>query len=165
MVPARTGTRESRSSEAVTSEREIFIGNPSLHTLDNFSRLRKITSPTFILGTKEENIAPSKSAYRATQFYGGPVKFVLSASGHMAGVISAPGSKYGHWTNSSNPATADEWFKTATECRSSWWPHWNEWVTTFSGGQVAARTPGEAYLSSKTRRDLKRQENRPHNCD
>jgi polyhydroxyalkanoate synthase len=71
--------------------------------------LRKITSPTFILGTKEENIAPSKSAYRATQFYGGPVKFVLSASGHMAGVISAPGSKYGHWTNSSNPSTADEW--------------------------------------------------------
>ena len=68
---------------------------------------------------------------------------MLSASGHMAGVISAPGSKYGHWTNSSNPAMADEWFKTATERQSSWWPHWNEWVTPFSGEQVAARTPGE----------------------
>jgi polyhydroxyalkanoate synthase subunit PhaC len=44
---------------------------------------------------------------------------------------------------SSNPTTADEWFKTATERRSSWWPHWDEWVTTFSAGQVAARTPGE----------------------
>jgi polyhydroxyalkanoate synthase len=61
----------------------------------------------------------------------------------MAGVISAPGSKYGYWTNSLIPATGDEWFKTATERRSSWWPHWNEWMTTFSGGQVAARTPGE----------------------
>jgi polyhydroxyalkanoate synthase subunit PhaC len=68
---------------------------------------------------------------------------VLSASGHMAGVISAPGSKYGHWTNPSKPATADEWFQAATERRSSWWPRWNEWVTPFSGGQVAARTPGE----------------------
>jgi polyhydroxyalkanoate synthase subunit PhaC len=106
--------------------------------------LRKITTPTFILGTKEDHIAPWKSAYRATHLYGGPVTFVLSASGHMAGVISAPGSKYGHWTNSANPATADEWFKTATEGRSSWWPRWNEWVTPFSGGDVAARTPGES---------------------
>jgi len=123
---------------------ENNLAKPGGITLDGMPiDLRKITTPTFILGTKEDHIAPWKSAYRATQFYGGPVEFVLSASGHMAGVISAPGSKYGHWTNSSNPATADEWFKTATERRSSWWPHWNEWVTTFSNGQVAARTPGE----------------------
>ena len=123
---------------------ENNLAKPGGITLDGTPiDLRKITTPTFILGTKEDHIAPWKSAYRATQLYGGPVEFVLSASGHMAGVISAPGSKYGHWTNSSNPATADEWFKTATERRSSWWPHWNEWVTTFSGGQVAARTPGE----------------------
>jgi polyhydroxyalkanoate synthase subunit PhaC len=105
--------------------------------------LRKITTPTFILGTKEDHIAPWKSAYRATQLYGGPVEFVLSASGHMAGVISAPGSKYGHWTNSSTPAAADDWFNTATERRSSWWPYWNEWVTPFSGERIPARTPGE----------------------
>jgi polyhydroxyalkanoate synthase len=123
---------------------ENNLAKPGGITLDGTPiDLRKITTPTFILGTKEDHIAPWKSAYRATQLYGGPVEFVLSASGHMAGVISAPGSKYGHWTNSSNPATADEWFKTATERPSSWWPHWNEWVTPFSGGQVAARMPGE----------------------
>jgi polyhydroxyalkanoate synthase subunit PhaC len=123
---------------------ENNLAKPGGVTLDGVPiDLRKITTPTFILGTKEDHIAPWKSAYRATQFYGGPVEFVLSASGHMAGVISAPGSKYSHWTNSSNPATADEWFKTATEGRSSWWPHWNAWVTKFSVEQVAARTPGE----------------------
>lgn len=105
--------------------------------------LRKITTPTFILGTKEDHIAPWVSAYKATQLYGGPVEFVLSASGHMAGVISAPGSKYGHWTNTSNPPTADEWFKTATPGQSSWWPHWNEWISKFAGGEVAPRTPGD----------------------
>jgi polyhydroxyalkanoate synthase subunit PhaC len=123
---------------------ENNLAKPGGITLDGTPiDLRKITTPTFILGTKEDHIAPWKSAYRATQLYGGPVEFVLSASGHMAGVISAPGSKYGHWTNPLKPATADEWFKTATVHQSSWWPHWNEWVTPFSGGQVAARTPGE----------------------
>ncbi|HEX7564397.1 MAG TPA: class I poly(R)-hydroxyalkanoic acid synthase, partial [Bradyrhizobium sp.] len=124
--------------------KENNLARPGGITLDGTPiDLRKIMTPTFILGTKEDHIAPWKSAYLATQLYGGPVEFVLSASGHMAGVISAPGSKYGHWTNPSKPATADEWFKTATEHQSSWWPHWNEWVTPFSGGQVAARTPGE----------------------
>ena len=105
--------------------------------------LRKITTPAFVLGTKEDHIAPWLSAYKATQIYGGPVEFVLSASGHMAGVISAPGSKYGHWTNSSNPSTPEEWFRSATEGKSSWWPHWDGWVSAFNDERVSPRTPGE----------------------
>ncbi len=105
--------------------------------------LRKITTPSFVLGTKEDHIAPWLSAYKATQIYGGPVEFVLSASGHMAGVISAPGSKYGHWTNSGNPPTPEEWLETATAGQSSWWPHWNEWVSHFKGDDVEPRTPGD----------------------
>ena len=104
--------------------------------------LRQITTPSFVLGTKEDHIAPWVSAYKATQLYGGQTEFVLSASGHMAGVISAPGSKYGHWTNTSNPPTSDDWFKTATEGKSSWWPHWNDWVSKFNDGEVAPREPG-----------------------
>ena len=65
--------------------------------------LTKITTPTFILSTREDHIAPWKSTYAATHFYSGPVKFVLADSGHMAGVISAPGSKYGHWANDDLP--------------------------------------------------------------
>src|ERR1700751_3662518 len=72
--------------------------------------LSKITAPSFILATREDHIAPWKSTYAATRLYSGPIKFVLSASGHMAGVISAPSSKYGHWTNDNFPPSPDEWF-------------------------------------------------------
>src|ERR1700736_2034963 len=73
--------------------------------------LSKISTPTFILSTREDHIAPWKSTYVATRLYSGPVKFVLSASGHMAGVISAPGSKNGPWTKHNfPPAPADGLF-------------------------------------------------------
>jgi poly[(R)-3-hydroxyalkanoate] polymerase subunit PhaC len=110
--------------------------------------LRKIKTPTFLLSTREDHIAPWKSTYAATRLYSGPVDFVLSASGHMAGVISAPGSKYGHWTNDELPATPDAWFAGAQAHQSSWWPVWDEWVTQFDLGRVPARTPGAGKLPS-----------------
>jgi polyhydroxyalkanoate synthase len=109
--------------------------------------LAKIKTPTFILSTREDHIAPWKSTYAATHLYSGPIKFVLSASGHMAGVISAPGSKYGHWTNEKLPPTADEWFAEATPHRGSWWPVWDKWVTGFASGRVRARVPGNGRLA------------------
>ena len=108
--------------------------------------LTKIKTPTFLLSTREDHIAPWKSTYAATHLYSGPVKFVLSASGHMAGVISAPGGKYGHWTSDARPATAEEWFAGAQPHDGSWWPEWDKWVTEFELGRVSARTPGAGKL-------------------
>jgi polyhydroxyalkanoate synthase subunit PhaC len=108
--------------------------------------LTKVKTPTFLLSTREDHIAPWKSTYAGTHLYSGPVKFVLSASGHMAGVISAPGGKYGHWTNDALPATAEEWFAGAQPRDGSWWPEWDEWVTEFELGRVSARTPGAGML-------------------
>jgi polyhydroxyalkanoate synthase len=108
--------------------------------------LSKVRTPTFILATREDHIAPWKSTYAATRLYSGPVKFVLSAAGHMAGVISAPGSKYGHWANDNLPSSPDEWFAGATSHQGSWWPRWDEWVTQFDAGRVAAREPGGGKL-------------------
>jgi polyhydroxyalkanoate synthase subunit PhaC len=108
--------------------------------------LSKITIPSFILATREDHIAPWKSAYAATRLYSGPVKFVLSASGHMAGVISAPGSKYGHWANDNLPGSPDEWFAGATPQQGSWWPLWDEWVTRLDGERIPAREPGGGKL-------------------
>jgi len=109
--------------------------------------LSKISTPTFILSAREEHIAPWKSTYAATRFYSGPVKFVLSASGHIAGVISAPGSKYGHWTNDNLPPRPDEWFAGATPHQGSWWPVWDEWVTRLDSDRVPAREPGGGKLT------------------
>jgi len=108
--------------------------------------LTKIKTPTFLLSTREDHIAPWKSTYAATHLYSGPVKFVLSASGHMAGVISAPGGKYGHWTSDARPATAEEWFAGAQPHDGSWWFEWDDWVTQFELGRVSARTPGAGML-------------------
>ena len=109
--------------------------------------LSKIDLPIFILSTKEDHIAPWKSTYAATQIYKGSVKFCLAGSGHIAGVVNPPSvEKYGYWTNTKNPATADEWFATAKEHSGSWWPEWRKWLKKNSGDRVAARTPGDGKL-------------------
>jgi polyhydroxyalkanoate synthase len=108
--------------------------------------LRKIKTPAFILSTREDHIAPWRSTYAATQLYGGPTKFVLAASGHIAGVVSPPGSKYGHWTNDKNPSSPDDWLATAEKHDSSWWPMWEDWISQYTGGDVPARQPGDGKL-------------------
>ena len=108
--------------------------------------LRRIETPTFIVSTREDHIAPWQSTYAATQLYQGPIKFVLANSGHIAGMISPPGSKYGHWQNTNLPKTPAEWFETASLVQSSWWPTWEEWISGHSGGLVKAREPGGGLL-------------------
>jgi polyhydroxyalkanoate synthase len=108
--------------------------------------LRKIKTPAFLLSTREDHIAPWRSTYAATQVYSGPVKFVLSASGHIAGVVNPPGSKYGHFENNENPPTAEEWLAGATQVPDSWWPLWQRWVSDHAGGEVPARRPGDGKL-------------------
>ena len=109
--------------------------------------LRKIKTPTFILSTREDHIAPWRSTYVATQLYKGPVTFVLAASGHIAGVVSPPSkSKYGHWTNDKLPKEPEAWLKDAQFHDGSWWPRWEDWVKQFAGGEVDARAPGAGPL-------------------
>jgi polyhydroxyalkanoate synthase len=109
--------------------------------------LTTVKVPSFLLSTREDHIAPWKSTYAATQIYGGPVKFTLSASGHIAGVVNPPGSKYGHWENSKTPATPDKWLESATIVPDSWWPSWERWVVKFGGASVKARIPGDGKLA------------------
>jgi polyhydroxyalkanoate synthase subunit PhaC len=126
---------------------ENLLSKPGGITLDGIKiDLRKIKTPAFILSTREDHIAPWRSTYAATQLYAGPVKFVLSASGHIAGVVNPPGSKYGHWTNDKNPPSPDDWLATATQQESSWWPMWEEWIAPYAGEDVPARQPGDGKL-------------------
>src|SRR6266478_3362716 len=109
--------------------------------------LSKVRTPTFILATREDHIAPWKSTYAATRLYSGPIKFVLCDAGHVAGVISPPGTKYGHWANDELPSSPDEWFGGATPNQGSWWPVWDEWITQLDSGRVPAREPGGGKLT------------------
>ena len=109
--------------------------------------LTAIETPTFILSTREDHIAPWKSAYQATQLYSGPVKFVLAASGHIAGVVNHPAAeKYCYWSDTKTPKNPDKWLDGATERPGSWWPEWRKWIKKYDGGQIKARQPGDGKL-------------------
>jgi polyhydroxyalkanoate synthase subunit PhaC len=110
--------------------------------------LGRIRTPSFLLSTREDHIAPWRSTYAATQIYKGPVRFVLSASGHIAGVVNPPGGKYGHWENEANPPSPEAWIESAVERPGSWWPAWERWVARYGGGDVRARHPGDGKLAS-----------------
>ena len=107
--------------------------------------LRKIKLPTYILSTREDHIAPWASTYRATQTYAGDIRFVLAASGHIAGVVNPPDAgKYSHWVNTALPADAEAWLAGSTELAGSWWPDWQRWVAGQDPAQVPARQPKSA---------------------
>jgi polyhydroxyalkanoate synthase subunit PhaC len=126
---------------------ENLLVRPGGITLDGVPiDLGKIRTPSLLLSTREDHIAPWRSTYAATQLYKGPVKFVLSASGHIAGVVNPPGSKYGHWQNDTHPPTAEAWLAGAVQRADSWWPAWERWVAGYGGGEVPARRPGDGKL-------------------
>ncbi|MBB3898639.1 PHA/PHB synthase family protein [Roseococcus suduntuyensis] len=109
--------------------------------------LRKIKVPTYMISTREDHIAPWKSTYRGTQIYGGKVRFVLAASGHIAGVVNPPDSgKYSHWINEDLPPDPEAWLAGATELAGSWWPDWHRWASAMDNTQVPARKPGDGQL-------------------
>ncbi len=110
--------------------------------------LGRITQPTYFLSTREDHIAPWKSTYAGTQLLGGSVRFVLAASGHIAGVINPPAAdKYCYWTRQGCPADPDKWLDGATETAGSWWPHWSRWLARHSGHKVKARVPRNGGLA------------------
>jgi polyhydroxyalkanoate synthase len=110
--------------------------------------LKKVKVPIYNLATREDHIAPAKSVLYGSKFFGGPVRFVLSGSGHIAGVINPPERhKYQYWTGSKpSGADVDKWRAKATEHAGSWWPDWLDWLTSHSKAKVAARTPGGGGL-------------------
>ncbi|MFQ5974121.1 MAG: PHA/PHB synthase family protein [Alphaproteobacteria bacterium] len=110
--------------------------------------LTRVETPSFFLSTREDHIAPWKSTYAATQLFSGPVRFCLSASGHVAGVVNHPDAgKYCHWTNPKNAKSPTSWLNGASRHDGSWWPEWFEWLTREAGPMVPARHPGDGGLA------------------
>jgi polyhydroxyalkanoate synthase len=110
--------------------------------------LKKVTMPVYNLAAREDHIAPAKSVFFGSSFFGGPVRFVLSGSGHIAGVVNPVAKgKYQFWTGT-QPAGADfdHWLKAATEHHGSWWPDWLAWLKEQDAQEVPARQPGGGRL-------------------
>jgi len=110
--------------------------------------LRKVKLPIYNLATREDHIAPARSVLFGSQFFGGPVTFVLAGSGHIAGVINPPAAgKYQYWTGGEPTGSdVDRWLAGASEHPGSWWPHWHAWLASHDARTVPARTIGGGRL-------------------
>ncbi len=109
--------------------------------------LSRVTVPAYFLSTREDHIAPWQTTYYGAKLLRGPVHFVLAASGHIAGVVNAPGSgKYSHWMNDTLADTPEQWLEGAAEIAGSWWPDWQRWVTRLDATEVKVRVPGKGKL-------------------
>ena len=110
-----------------------------------------IKVPTYVLATREDHIVPWQTAFATTQLVSGDVRFVLGASGHIAGVINpAARNKRSFWTNGAWREGADRWLETASEHPGSWWSDWTRWLAVHAGEFVPARTG----LGNETHREI-----------
>ena len=110
------------------------------HTL----KLDTLALPTYVYGSRDDHIVPWRSAYRSAQLLQGDVRFVLGASGHIAGVINPPADQKRHyWTqadqeNIDKTIDSEQWFEAAQQLPGSWWGDWMQWLAKHSGAEVPA---------------------------
>ncbi|MDL2398529.1 class I poly(R)-hydroxyalkanoic acid synthase [Rhizobium mayense] len=111
--------------------------------------LKDVKIPVYNLATREDHIAPAKSVFVGSQFFGGPVEFVVTGSGHIAGVVNPPDKhKYQFWTGGPVKGDYGQWLVEAKETPGSWWPHWHEWIKSHNSRVAPARKPGGAALNA-----------------
>ncbi len=108
--------------------------------------LGDITVPIMAIACETDHIAAWKSSFNGIRLFGSRDKtFVLSQSGHIAGIVNPPvKGKYGHYTNDGALTDPDTWKSGATFTAGSWWPRWRAWLADRSGAQVKARVPGDS---------------------
>ncbi|MBS8259802.1 class I poly(R)-hydroxyalkanoic acid synthase [Roseibium polysiphoniae] len=105
--------------------------------------LSKVQIPIYNLATREDHIAPPRSVFLGSGCFGGPVDYVLSGSGHIAGVVNPPSrNKYQFWTGGKPEGQLEDWLKNAEEHPGSWWPHWDAWIRSQDATLAKARKPG-----------------------
>jgi polyhydroxyalkanoate synthase len=110
--------------------------------------LKSVKVPIYNLATREDHIAPAKSVLLGSKFFGGPVKYVLAGSGHIAGVVNPPDKKkYQYWTGPKpRSGNLDTWLGHAKEHPGSWWPDWLAWLKQKDPTEARARVPGDGPL-------------------
>lgn len=112
------------------------------HTLT----LNTLTMPAYVYGSRDDHIVPWRSAYRSAQLLQGDVRFVLGASGHIAGVINPPADQKRHyWTQTTaggldKTQESEQWFDQAQQLPGSWWGDWMSWLEKYSGADITATT-------------------------
>ncbi|MET0421369.1 MAG: alpha/beta fold hydrolase [Acidimicrobiia bacterium] len=121
--------------------RELYLNNSLAN--DEFVAMgerlmvSEITTDTYLVAAIEDHIVPWRVSYRSTQIFKGPVRFVLTSSGHIAGIVNPPGPRPRLWTNEHLPPDADDWLAAASQHQDTWWNDWIGWVSARAGDRVA----------------------------
>ncbi|HVV64832.1 MAG TPA: class I poly(R)-hydroxyalkanoic acid synthase [Rhizomicrobium sp.] len=143
--------------------REFYKNNALAQGRMSFNNVKldlsKVKIPIYLQSAKEDHIAPFRSVYKSTRLFGGPIRYIIAGSGHIAGVVNPPlAKKYQYWTNDSvgmradgslagpYPASVGEWQEDAVEHPGSWWEDWSAWLSRLSGKKIPARKPGDGKL-------------------
>ena len=109
--------------------------------------LDRVTIPVYSLATREDHIAPAASVFRGAKLFGGPMRFVLGGSGHIAGIVNPPSKvKYGYTAGPQPAGTLEDWAAQAEPQAGSWWPDWFAWLSAQAPERISARVPGEGAL-------------------
>jgi polyhydroxyalkanoate synthase len=112
--------------------------------------ISQVKTPSYIQAGREDHIAPPESVWKIMDHFGGPKRFVLAGSGHIAGVVNPPAAqKYQYWVSTSDPDTLEQFVEGAEEHKGSWWPDWLEWLKSHGDKSVeakGARIPGKGKL-------------------
>jgi polyhydroxyalkanoate synthase len=107
---------------------EMTLAGAELHLGD-------VEVDTYLLSAREDHIAPWKSSYASTRLLGGTIRFVLTSSGHVAGIVNPPSSGRTFWTNDALPADPEAWLAGAVDHQGSWWQDWADWVAVRAGAR------------------------------
>ena len=115
----------------------------------------KVDTDTYVLAAVDDHIVPWTSCYKTTQLLGGKNRFVLSTSGHIAGIVNPPNPKAKHWVNDTLPADPHEWKANAQLVDATWWQDWTAWIGDQGGGKVA---PPNSWATTTIRPSSRRRE-------
>ena len=109
----------------------------------------RVDVPAYFVSAIEDHIAPWKATYGGPKLLAGDTRFVLSGSGHIAGIVNPPAAnKYGYWTNEALPDDAEQWLAGAKSHEGSWWVDWRKWIGRHLGKEVPPRVPGKGRLKA-----------------
>jgi polyhydroxyalkanoate synthase len=111
-----------------------------LKMLGNFIDLHAINTPSCFIATIDDHISPWKTVYKGFLAFSGEKKFILGASGHIAGIVNHPAKKKrNYWVNDTIADTPEHWLEAATSQPGSWWPEWIKWLNAYNPNEVDAR--------------------------
>jgi polyhydroxyalkanoate synthase len=123
---------------------ENALANDNMDALGERLVMSNVVTDTYIVAAVEDHIVPWPSSYKSTQLFKGPIRFVLTSAGHIAGIVNPPGPKARLWTNDELPSDPNRWMASATEHKESWWEDWARWIADRAGARVAPPAMGSA---------------------